>query len=183
MLGLRGRHNESQTMRAAALFPAFALVAVTAACSKPKPPVGKWEGGMERGGTLVVARVEILPGGLVRGDGARHHQPDGTARADSNAIATGWRRTCVQWLERRSRRASSNSTARPSASRAGSRRRWCGQGHQPDGAAALYRRQPGAASAAAPGGGVSRQSVGDTADAFHVLALTRLRREKDRVQR
>jgi hypothetical protein len=66
MLGLRGRHNESQAMRAAALFLALALVAVTAACSDPKPPVGKWEGGMERGSTLVVARVEILPSGLVR---------------------------------------------------------------------------------------------------------------------
>ena len=53
-------------MRAAALFLALALVAVTAACSKPKPPVGKWEGGMERGGTLVVARVEVLPDGGVR---------------------------------------------------------------------------------------------------------------------
>lgn len=53
-------------MRAAALFLTFALVAVTAACSDPKPPAGKWEGGMERGGTLVVARVEILPGGTVR---------------------------------------------------------------------------------------------------------------------
>ena len=53
-------------MRAAALFLAFALIAVTAACSDPKPPVGKWEGGMERGGTLVVARVEILPNGMVR---------------------------------------------------------------------------------------------------------------------
>lgn len=53
-------------MRAAALFLAFALMAAVAACSDPKPPVGKWEGGMERGGTLVVARVEILPSGLVR---------------------------------------------------------------------------------------------------------------------
>jgi hypothetical protein len=53
-------------MRTAALFLALALVAVTAACSDPKPPAGKWEGGMERGGTLVVARVEILPSGLVR---------------------------------------------------------------------------------------------------------------------
>lgn len=53
-------------MRAAALFLAFALMTVTAACSDPKPPVGKWEGGMHSGGTMVVARVEILPGGLVR---------------------------------------------------------------------------------------------------------------------
>jgi hypothetical protein len=37
-----------------------------AACSKPQPPVGKWEGGYEGGGDLVAARVEILPGGGVK---------------------------------------------------------------------------------------------------------------------
>ncbi|MEY4707773.1 MAG: hypothetical protein RJB58_1496 [Pseudomonadota bacterium] len=52
-------------MRAAYLFLAMTLLAV-AGCSKPTPPVGKWEGGTERGGVLVVARVEILPSGLVR---------------------------------------------------------------------------------------------------------------------
>jgi len=52
-------------MRATHLILAFVLLAV-AACSKPVPPVGKWEGGAERGGVLVVARVEILPSGLVR---------------------------------------------------------------------------------------------------------------------
>lgn len=36
------------------------------ACSKPRPPVGQWEGGTEMGGTLVVARVEILPNGQVK---------------------------------------------------------------------------------------------------------------------
>jgi len=36
------------------------------ACSKPKPPAGKWEGGYESGGDLVVARVEILPNGEVK---------------------------------------------------------------------------------------------------------------------
>ena len=41
------------------------LLAVTA-CSKPRPPVGKWEGGYEGGGDLVAARVEILPGGGVK---------------------------------------------------------------------------------------------------------------------
>jgi len=51
-------------MRFAAVFLA-ALVAVSA-CSKPTPPVGKWEGGTESGGTLVVARVEILPNGQVK---------------------------------------------------------------------------------------------------------------------
>ncbi len=52
-------------MRPAHLILAFALLALTA-CSKPVPPVGKWEGGTERGGTLVVARVEVLPNGTVR---------------------------------------------------------------------------------------------------------------------
>ncbi|HVV26534.1 MAG TPA: hypothetical protein VHC40_01065 [Rhizomicrobium sp.] len=37
-----------------------------AACSRPAPPVGKWEGGYEGGGDLVAARVEISPDGLVR---------------------------------------------------------------------------------------------------------------------
>lgn len=52
-------------MRAAYLFLAMTLLAVVG-CSKPTPPVGKWEGGAERDGVLVVARVEILPSGLVR---------------------------------------------------------------------------------------------------------------------
>ena len=51
-------------MRFAAVVLA-ALVAVSA-CSKATPPVGKWEGGTESGGTLVVARVEILPNGQVK---------------------------------------------------------------------------------------------------------------------
>ena len=42
------------------------LVAALAGCSKPTPPVGKWEGGYEAGGDLVAARVEILPGGQVK---------------------------------------------------------------------------------------------------------------------
>jgi hypothetical protein len=37
-----------------------------AACSKPNPPVGKWEGGYEGGGDLVAARVEILANGTVK---------------------------------------------------------------------------------------------------------------------
>jgi hypothetical protein len=41
------------------------LLALTA-CSKPSPPVGKWEGGYEAGGDLVVARVEVLPSGEVK---------------------------------------------------------------------------------------------------------------------
>ena len=45
----------------------FAVVAAAlAACGKSQPPVGKWEGGTEAGGNLVVARVEILPNGQVK---------------------------------------------------------------------------------------------------------------------
>ena len=51
-------------MRFAAVF--LAILLAVSACSKPKPPVGKWEGGYESGGTLVVARVEILPSGQVK---------------------------------------------------------------------------------------------------------------------
>jgi hypothetical protein len=42
------------------------LAAALAACGKSQPPVGKWEGGTESGGNLVVARVEILPNGQVK---------------------------------------------------------------------------------------------------------------------
>lgn len=45
----------------------FAVLALAlAACSKPAPPAGKWEGGYESGGTIVAARVEILPSGQVK---------------------------------------------------------------------------------------------------------------------
>lgn len=44
----------------------FLGLVLLAACSDPQPPIGKWEGGYESGGTLVVARVEIVPGGQVR---------------------------------------------------------------------------------------------------------------------
>jgi len=42
------------------------IAAALAGCSKPQPPVGKWEGGYESGGDLVVARVEILPSGQIK---------------------------------------------------------------------------------------------------------------------
>jgi hypothetical protein len=44
----------------------FALVLVLAACSKPAPPVGKWEGGYEANGDMVAARVEVLASGQVK---------------------------------------------------------------------------------------------------------------------
>ena len=42
------------------------LPVVLAGCSKPVPPTGKWEGGAESSGTIVAARMEILPGGQVK---------------------------------------------------------------------------------------------------------------------
>ena len=53
-------------MRFAAVLLALSVVLGTAACSKPTPPVGKWEGGYESGGDLVAARVEVLPVGQVK---------------------------------------------------------------------------------------------------------------------
>jgi hypothetical protein len=44
----------------------FSVIFGLAACSKPAPPVGKWEGGYEGGGDLVAARVEVLPGGQIK---------------------------------------------------------------------------------------------------------------------
>ena len=53
-------------MRFAAVTFVALFSASLAACSKPVPPVGKWEGGYEAGGDLVAARVEVLPGGQVK---------------------------------------------------------------------------------------------------------------------
>ena len=47
------------------IFCVMALL-VVAGCSKPAPPVGKWEGGLDTGGTIVAARVEITAAGGVR---------------------------------------------------------------------------------------------------------------------
>lgn len=35
-------------------------------CSKPDPPVGRWEGTYESGGTFIAARLELAPGAEVR---------------------------------------------------------------------------------------------------------------------
>jgi hypothetical protein len=48
---------------------AAALISVLlglSACSKSPPPVGKWEGGYQAGGDIVVARVEVLASGQVK---------------------------------------------------------------------------------------------------------------------
>jgi hypothetical protein len=73
-----------------------ALLAITA-CSKPRPPVGKWEGGMESGGDVVVARVEILPNGQVKimapditnAIGSRELMNEYRARLSAD-LANGW---------------------------------------------------------------------------------------------
>jgi hypothetical protein len=44
----------------------FLSLLLLAGCSDPQPPTGKWEGGYDSDGTIVVARVEIGPGGLVK---------------------------------------------------------------------------------------------------------------------
>src|SRR5437764_8627628 len=72
------------------------LLMVTA-CSKPSPPVGKWEGGYESGGDLVVARVEILPSGQVKimapditnAIGSREQMNEFRARLAAD-LANGW---------------------------------------------------------------------------------------------
>ena len=82
-------------MRFAAILLA-ALVAL-AACSKPKPPVGKWEGGYEAGGDLVVARVEILPSGQIKvmapdvtnAVGSREQMDEFRARLSADLV-NGW---------------------------------------------------------------------------------------------
>src|SRR3569833_3019433 len=52
-------------MRRAALCLVFLRLGL-AGCSKPAPPVGKWEGGFQNNSTLVAARVEVMPDGGVR---------------------------------------------------------------------------------------------------------------------
>jgi hypothetical protein len=44
----------------------LAMAACLAACSKPTPPPGRWEGGYSAGGTMVAARVEVEADGQVR---------------------------------------------------------------------------------------------------------------------
>ncbi len=73
-----------------------ALLMVTG-CSKPSPPVGKWEGGYESGGDLVVARGEILPSGQVKimapditnAIGSRQQMDEFRARLTAD-LANGW---------------------------------------------------------------------------------------------
>ena len=50
-------------MRKSVVLLAFLLLA---ACSKPTPPTGRWEGGYDGNSVLVAARVEIGPDGMVK---------------------------------------------------------------------------------------------------------------------
>jgi len=73
------------------------LILGLTACSKPTPPAGKWEGGYESGGDVVVARVEILPSGQVKvmapdltnAMGSRE-QMDGFRSRLSADLVNGW---------------------------------------------------------------------------------------------
>ena len=49
--------------------PVLALLLVAlalTACSKQAPPVGRWEGTYEQGGTFIAARLELAPGAQAR---------------------------------------------------------------------------------------------------------------------
>ena len=83
-------------MRLAPFAAAFLLV--TAGCSKPAPPQGRWQGAYDSGGTLVAARVEIEQNGQVRlsapdltgvntDDADQHQQMRDRVAAD---LVNGW---------------------------------------------------------------------------------------------
>ena len=57
------RPVESGQMRKSLALLAFLLLA---ACAKPTPPQGRWEGGYDGNGVLVAARVEIGADGRSR---------------------------------------------------------------------------------------------------------------------
>ncbi len=48
-----------------ALFIAGLCLATAVACSKPKPPLGRWEGTFQSADTMIVARLEIDPDGAI----------------------------------------------------------------------------------------------------------------------
>ena len=69
-----------------------------AACSKPAPPVGRWEGTYESGDTFVAARLEIAGGSQVRisapdvTDGSVANEEDRAQMRQNMAgrLAGGW---------------------------------------------------------------------------------------------
>ncbi len=50
---------------AATLISTFCLVSLFACSKPPQPPAGRWEGAYESNGTMVVARLEIMPNGSI----------------------------------------------------------------------------------------------------------------------
>ena len=73
------------------------LPALVTACGKPRAPVGKWEGGADRDGTMVAARMEVLAGGQVRVMAPDVTNVTGTARQVAlmrdrlaSELATNW---------------------------------------------------------------------------------------------
>ena len=78
--------------------PALLLFMALAACSKPAPPQGRWEGGYSGGGTLVAARVEVEADGQVKVSApditnlqnARPEQLQQQRDAMAADLASGW---------------------------------------------------------------------------------------------
>jgi hypothetical protein len=81
--------------------PVLALalaLGMLAACSKPHPPVGRWEGGYQASNVLVAARVEVMPDGQVRVsapditnlDGASPDRLANLRQELAADLATGW---------------------------------------------------------------------------------------------
>ena len=73
-------------MRAIAL-AVFAVLCL-AACSRNHAPVGRWEGTYDANNTMVAARVEIGPDGLVRASAPDASTPDGASAEDRAALRT-----------------------------------------------------------------------------------------------
>lgn len=69
-----------------------------AACAKHQPPHGRWEGGYQGDGVMVVARVEIGPDGLVKLSapdvtnlqGAKPQQLEQMREQLASNLAIGW---------------------------------------------------------------------------------------------
>src|ERR1700690_3528257 len=74
------------------------VLAALAACSKPAPPQGRWEGGYAGNGTMVAARVEVGADGQVRVsapditnlEGARPEQLQQDRDRLAADLASGW---------------------------------------------------------------------------------------------
>ncbi len=84
--------------RIACLLLLTVLPGLISACSKPTPPPGRWEGGYDANGTIIVARVEIGADGGVRVSapditnlqGAKPEQLQQERERLSADLASGW---------------------------------------------------------------------------------------------